>query len=317
MNPPTDTTPVQPPPRSPDTAAPRRPWVAVLLALTCNGLGHAYAGRFWAGVAIHVGWLALLLATVVVMGRGLAALAIGLAAALAGWLAQAGFAARVARLASPGPRPWSSRPLGLAALYCASLLLALGLQALAPVFPTRPWYCPSASMTPTLLQGDLFMATQPSVISRGDVVVHRLPGGRDPGLKRVVGLPGDEVEVRNGHLLLNGTLVERRRLDAPCAYEAESAGRPWRSEPCVGFIEVVDGRSYHVQCSPDRPCGDVAPMHIPTGHVVVLGDFRDHAADSRVYGPVPMSAVIGVARYVYFSLGPNGVRWERLGLEIR
>ena len=94
-------------------------------------------------------------------------------------------------------------------------------------------------------------------------------------------------------------------------------GGVWREEPCVDFVERLDGHAYHTYCTPALPCGDVPWQTVPAGRAWMAGDHRDHSADSRVHGPIHEDAILGEARWVVFSVGPAGIRWDRIGRTIR
>ncbi len=192
-------------------------------------------------------------------------------------------------------------------------------------------YIPSGSMIPTLLIGDYvivekwaygarlpFTATAQATWAspkRGDIVVLLAPpdNARDDDLiKRVVAVGGDTVEIRDGALVLNGSPVPREPVPGACSYWNRPEGGPWMEEPCSDFIEELDGHRYHSYCTPGLPCGDVAPAVVPPGHVWLAGDHRDHSADSRVFGPVPVGRVKGRAWVALASWGPHGPRWDRL-----
>jgi signal peptidase I len=192
-------------------------------------------------------------------------------------------------------------------------------------------YIPSGSMIPTLQIGDYvvvekwaygarlpFTATAQATWSspkRGDIVVLLAPPGNprdDDLIKRVVGVEGDTVEIRDGALVLNGAAVPRRRIDGPCTYWNKIEGGPWREEPCVAFEEKLDVHVYGSYCTPYTYCGDVPPQTVPKGHVWLAGDHRDHSADSRVFGAVPVGRIKGRAWVALVSWGPDGPRWDRL-----
>jgi signal peptidase I len=192
-------------------------------------------------------------------------------------------------------------------------------------------YIPSGSMIPTLEIGDYvvvekwaFGARLPftesaqllwSTPQRGDIVVLLAPPGNSRGddlIKRVVAVAGDEVEIRDGALVLNGKPVPRHRLDGACSYWNRPEGGSWREEPCVAFEEALERHLYRSYCTPFVPCGDVSPQHVPPGTVWLAGDHRDHSADSRVFGPVPVGRIKGRAWVALVSWGPNGPRWNRL-----
>ncbi len=191
-------------------------------------------------------------------------------------------------------------------------------------------YIPSGSMIPTLEIGDYVVvekwaygARLPftpaaqvmwSSPRRGDIVVLLAPPGstrNDDLIKRVVGVAGDTVEIRDGHLILNGAPVPYEGVGGSCRYMDKPEGGDWRPEHCVDFIENLGGHRYHIYCTPDAPCGDVEPQKVPEGTVWLAGDHRDHSADSRVFGPQSVRRMKGRAWVALASWGPDGPRWRR------
>jgi signal peptidase I len=192
-------------------------------------------------------------------------------------------------------------------------------------------YIPSGSMIPTLQIGDYVIVEKwaygarlpftPTAQAtwrtpaRGDIVVLLAPPGNprdDDLIKRVVGVAGDTVEIRDGHLVVNGTPVPRERVPGPCTSYNRPEQGAWQLEPCVDFVERLDAHAYHTHCAPYGDCGDVPPEQVPPGHVWLAGDHRDRSADSRVFGPVPVGRVKGRAWMALASWGPRGIRWDRL-----
>ncbi len=184
---------------------------------------------------------------------------------------------------------------------------ALGLRALA----IEPFRIPSESMLPTLRPGDhlfvnklVYGPTLPfgqtrlpgwRAPRRGDVVVFRAsePGASTPFLvKRIVGLPGDRLRVREGRLWLNGAPVEQW-----------PTGELWldaRGTPLAGGRETLDGREHAWLDDPGRVA---APFEgtVPAGRYFVLGDNRDHSRDSRSFGAVPFEDLVGTVAFLYWS----------------
>jgi signal peptidase I len=184
----------------------------------------------------------------------------------------------------------------------------------------RPFFAeafqiPSNGMVPTLIVGDHIMVDKlRHSPSRGDPVVFKYP--LDPIMdyvKRVVGLPGDVVEISHGRLVINGTALPRERYQEDRQNEAIS---------CVLWHETLDGRTYDI-CS-DTGFGmrrDMDPKVVPTDALFVLGDNRDNSSDSRVWGFVPLANVKGVVRFVWWSSSEPDmrgvVRWDRVGALVR
>jgi signal peptidase I len=192
-------------------------------------------------------------------------------------------------------------------------------------------YIPSGSMIPTLQIGDYvivekwaygarlpFTETAQATWSspkRGDIVVLLAPPGNprnDDLIKRVVAVGGDRVEIRDGRLVVNGEPTRHERIPGPCTYQDKHEGAPWSEEPCVDFVEHLGPHAYHTYCTPYGPCGDVPEERVPEGTVWLAGDHRDHSADSRVFGPVPVGRIKGRAWMALASWGPDGPRWSRL-----
>jgi signal peptidase I len=233
------------------------------------------------------------------------------------------------------------------AYFAGTLLLAAGLALMVRTFLFHPFSLPAASMAPTLVPGDrIFAAKYPygythyslpfspplfserifgSVPARGDVIVFRLP--RDTStdyVKRVVGLPGDRIQVKDGELHINGTAVKRERVEsfedrALCGGGPAKAKR-WRET-------LPEGASYVTLDCVDRGFYDNTNVYtVPAGHLFVLGDNRDNSTDSRVLtavGYIPLENVIGRVSMIFFSRDPGGdgapaaIRYERIGTVVQ
>jgi len=200
-----------------------------------------------------------------------------------------------------------------------ALLLALVIRT----FLFQPFSIPSGSMRPTLLEGDYLFVTKwaygysrhslpfsPPIFSgriwgsapeRGDVVVFKFPP--DPSLdyiKRVIGLPGDRVQMRGGQLFINGVGVPRVKtgeIDNPDITEMNRPVEVWRET-------LPNGVSYDtLDLTPNGIGDDTREFVVPAGHYFMMGDNRDNSADSRFsVGYVPEENLVGRANIIFFSI---------------
>ncbi|WP_411338651.1 signal peptidase I [Sphingopyxis sp. J-6] len=223
------------------------------------------------------------------------------------------------------------------------LLLVLGIHSCV----AKPFYIPSDSMMPVLRNGDrLIVSKYPygwsySSVSfhlapkiegrlfgklpeRGDIVVLEHPVTRIDYIKRVIGLPGDTIELRNGELSINGKAVKREVQ--PMLSIPADANTPGPDSSLFRFItRGADGRTVlelpivretlpggatfdTIDMGPGYTTDDYGPITVPADHVFLMGDNRDGSADSRVStdrkglgGPVPFDAIAGRAEIISFS----------------
>jgi len=182
---------------------------------------------------------------------------------------------------------------------------------------------PSASMRPTLLEGDVVLVNRlaydlklplTDIVllplhepRRGDVVTLSSPTGGTRLIKRIVGLPGDRIAMRDDVLILNGHPLGYH--DPQGRGEALAPG--WVVD-AVRATEELDGRPHTVQFLPGTPARrSFDEITVPPGQYFLLGDNRDNSEDSRFIGPVPREKLIGRAHHVLVSadwLGEDGWR---------
>jgi signal peptidase I len=268
----------------------------------------------------------------------------------------------------PAKRRRARKRSGLAETTRFLLIVFLGAVILRS-FIVAPFVIPSGSMLPRMMIGDfLFVIKWPYGYSRfsmpfglggfegrifgrapdrGDVAVFRNPdGGDDDYVKRVIGLPGDTVQMRGGALYLNGKAVPRVRVadylmrlspNSPCRTVDPDAARivqdPDGSRYCAydRYRETLPGgRSYYVLDQIQGMADETPALRVPAGHYFMMGDNRDDSMDSRFplaaegVGFLPEDYLIGEALITFFSTDGTAewvkpwtwftaARWERIG----
>ena len=220
-----------------------------------------------------------------------------------------------------------------------SVLYALVFVFFVRLFAYDPFFIPSSSMYPTLHIGDMPMVRKweygyskyatpffSSVelpidgrvmagdVKRGDIVVFRLPSNPEINyVKRVIGLPGDRIQVLSGRLHINDVMVEREYIDE---YEYNDIGNE-RIDTKRYKQTLPNGVSFNILEENDFGQGDNTPVYtVPAGHYFMMGDNRDHSLDSRFsqVGYVPYENLVGPAvrlMWSYDSVSSNILRiWE-------
>jgi signal peptidase I len=213
--------------------------------------------------------------------------------------------------------------------FVYAILIALAIRTVA----FEPFNIPSGSMIPTLLVGDYLFVSKysygysryslplglpliPGRIlvtppQRGDVAVFKLP--RDNAtdyIKRIIGLPGDRIQMREGRLYINDQLVPR---DEPTEYDyADTNGSLVKTRH---YIETLPNGVRHpiIELSDQGPLDDTPVYTVPPGHYFCMGDNRDNSLDSRVLsgvGYVPLENFVGRAEFIFFSTDGSAALWE-------
>jgi len=294
----------------------RRWWLALLL-LFASGIGYLYVGR----PERFLGYLALTIATwlIVLMGSS-------------SWLSDPmiflGFvgvtlailfvmAVDVVRLAVRQPQMranWYNRWW----IYLGIFLAAIGITGALEftgnhsIYAIRTFSLPSVSNAPTLQVGDYIVvdnkAYENKTPERGDMVVFRLPSDESIDyVKRVIGLPGDKVQVVDGIVSINGVAVTRTRLEDFVQADGQAVAQYQETLP--------DGRSFAtLDLVAESLADNTAEITVPPGHYYVLGDNRDNSSDSRFpnVGPVPQANIFARVGGIYYSSN-----FERIGTRIK
>lgn len=205
-----------------------------------------------------------------------------------------------------------------------SLLIFFGLMLVFRSAVADWMNVPSGSMNPTIIEGDRILVdkeayglripfttlrlTQGSDPQRGDIIIFSSPEDGMTLVKRVVGLPGDTIEMRNDRLLINGAAVDyASSSDAEADTELPRATRAQYHEY---FDENLGASKHAIMLLPQRPADrSFGPVVVPAGQYLVLGDSRDNSKDSRYIGFVPRNSIVGRAFGVAWSLDAD--RWYR------
>ena len=225
-----------------------------------------------------------------------------------------------------------------------TLLYAVAIALFVRTFAYEPFNIPSGSMKPTLLVGDYLFVSKFSygysqyslpfslplfegrlledMPERGDVAVFKLPSdNKTDYIKRIVGLPGDKIQMINGVLHINDKAVEVRRIGT---FDDDENGRS-RPEPL--YEETLPNGKTHemLDLTALGALDNTRVYEVPEGHVFAMGDNRDNSLDSRVdhVSFVPIVNLIGRADFLLFSVNgtarlfepwtwPLAIRWDRL-----
>ena len=220
------------------------------------------------------------------------------------------------------------------------ILIVLGVHS----FVAKPFYIPSESMMANLLVGDRLIVSKypygfsylsPSVPvlphipgrlfgslpEHGDIIVIKSPSDGADWIKRVIGLPGDTVEMRDGELWLNGKRLPREKQadtelpvtpNSDCPYMPQFRGLNAAGLPVCRFPTyretLPNGRQYNTLDMALTERDNFGPVTVPEGHLFLMGDNRDNSMDSRVppeiggLGLVPYENIVGRAEFTTFSL---------------
>ncbi len=205
--------------------------------------------------------------------------------------------------------------------FVASLAPVLGLVLVLRSFVIEPFQIPSSSMVPTLKVGDFILVSKwtygirlpvlrNKIIEidspqRGDVMVFFPPHEERYFIKRVIGLPGDEIHVLDGVLYINGDKMSQKVLQDEIA-----APRSVVMTEDLGSLEHAMQR----RMVPTRLSQNFTAV-VPEGHYFMMGDNRDNSSDSRVWGPVPEERIVGkaFARWMFWDKFLSLPSFDRVG----
>jgi signal peptidase I len=209
---------------------------------------------------------------------------------------------------------------------------ALIIALLFRTFLYQPFSIPTASMQSTLMIGDYFIANkwawgfgkysfplplpfngrfiQLGTPERGDIAVFHNEITNEDYIKRVIGLPGDHIQMQQGRLYINGKIVEREQIGTSTDTDSYET-----TVPVTLYKETLPNGVTHTiqEISDDQPLDNTGEYVVPAGHYFMMGDNRDRSADSRVLsqvGYVPFDDFIGKAEARFFSIKDNIPPWE-------
>ncbi len=230
-------------------------------------------------------------------------------------------------------QPGTTRKKSFYKEWIEPFLIAAVIALFIRQFIVEAFKIPSGSMIPTLTIGDhllvnkfvygpripftdsrLFTWKEPK---RGDIIVFKYPQDESKNfIKRVIGVPGDKIQIINGKLTINDQAVQLSPIAPPADKSVEEGplyGKPMLYEEQLGTV------THTMQYLHDQKGENFGPKIVPQDSVFVMGDNRDNSQDSRYWGFVKYNKILGRALIIYWSWdgADRWVRWERIGSLIR
>ena len=230
-----------------------------------------------------------------------------------------------------------------------SIIFAIFIALLIRSFLFEPFNIPSGSMKPNLLVGDFIFVSKYSygyskhslpfsipvipgkilskIPNRGDVVVFKTPeNNRTDYIKRVIGLPGDKIQISKGSIIINGNKILKKKIKDFIDNDNNASNKRVRS-----YKEYFYDLEFNVLDLVDNGIADNTQIFtVPENHFFVLGDNRDNSQDSRFLtsvGFIPFENLVGKAQFIFFSLEnsrflqiwkwPNAIRFNRIFKRIK
>jgi signal peptidase I len=262
----------------------RNPFLAAIATLGACGLGQLYNGKPWKAASAYILWLFVSwLAIISPLSAGLRWLVAAASLTVALILIVIADAIRDAhRIKAMSLRPYNRWYIYLAIVIVQLLIVITLGEHLLPL--PRAYKIPTNSMSPTLITGDRLIvdmkAYEKNLPARRDLIVFKYPNDESvPYIKRVIGLPEEKLEIKARTVYINDQPLE---------------------ESYKQHIDPASANEYF------------GPYAIPQGKYFVLGDSRDNSQDSRFWGFVDQSAILGKAKYIYWSKN-----WSRIGQNLK
>lgn len=290
----------------------RRPWIAVFLSLLMPGMGQIYCGSIVEGLVLML--IVIMFSTLWIFGMIVDKVREGtpLAVFIMPWvfvlMATVIAAIDAYRRARRTRYDYTLKDYNRWDVYLVLLWICgagtFGFTAIVKMNLYEAFFVPVNSMAPTIMANDRVFASKISYNFKtpqyGDVVLFKNPANRKiNNIKRVVALGGDTVEIRDGQLLINGTVLEREKAGTKTVRVGEHFVEGEIYWECNGNAR------YQIFASEKEIEGktlksDFGPVAVPQYHCFVMGDNRNHSEDSRQYGTLSFGALKGQLKHIYW-----------------